>query len=397
LNNLKARCNLCFSENVAELGKIGSKPVSVTSDSKLCAMQARVFICRHCGHFQKLCHNRKENVAVNSIYENYAPHFLSRGNEQLLFPEDSQPQPRTLHVLQKCLRFFPKTGRLLDIGTGNGPVLRSASKLLPNWRLHAFDISDSYKDEVLRIPNVEKFFSGTLDNLSSAKYDLIVLWHALEHIPEPVEMLRRLKSRLTKDGFLLLQAPDIERNPFDFAVIDHYSHFSLKRLAGLFSSFGFEIAAKGSKWTHNCLTLLLKRSPSSAAVTACSFGAGDIESESYFYWVNKTLEHFRRSVNGSDYAVFGTGMASLWVYRQMSRKALFFVDEDGLRAGNRIDGVSIITPEDVMIPALNLLMPFIHPTGLKISQKLQVRYLNLKSCNFVFTPVLREEGGRYGS
>lgn len=383
------RCNLCSSEEVVELGDLGFEPVSVTSDSKLCAIPARVYLCRHCCHLQKLCHNRRESVAVNSVYEHYAPHFLSGGNEQLLFPGDAPPQPRTFYAIQKCIPLLPKAGRLLDIGTGNGPVLKSASKLLPNWRLHAFDMLDSYKEEVLKIPNVEKFFCGTLDGLGSQKYDLIVLWHALEHIPDPVETLRRLKSRLSGSGFLLVQVPDIQRNPFDFAVIDHCSHFTLKRLAGLFASLGFEIAADGYGWIHNCLTLLLKSSPSTVAVTGASLGREDIEPEVYFHWVNKALGHFKHSIGSSDYAVFGTGMASLWIYSQLPNKALFFLDEDNAKTGNCIDGIPIVAPGSVMLRAFNLLMPFIYPTGLEIGRKLQNKYRNLKPCNFILAPLFQ--------
>lgn len=380
------RCKLCSSEKIAELGNVGYMPASVTSDSKLCAIQAKVYICQDCKHVQKFYSNDKEFSAINSVYENYVPNYLSHGNEQISFPEDLQPRPRTFHAIEKCISFFPKAGKILDIGTGNGSVLKSASKLLPNWQLYAFDILDTYKEEVLKIPHVESFFSGTIDGLDSTQYDLIVLWHTLEHIFNPIEVLTKLKNRLTHDGYLLVQVPDIRRNPFDLAVIDHYSHFTFKRLAELVHSLGLVIVADGYEWTHNCLTLLLKKNSfSPSAATAHFHDAEDIEPESYFYWVNETLEHFRCTINTLDYAIFGTGMASIWLLSQLSKPPLFFIDEDILRSGSKINNIQIISPRDVSWHEANILMPFVQLLATTISERIKRLYKNCGSCNFIIT------------
>jgi len=377
-------CKLCSSEKIVELGKVGSKPASVTSDSKLCAVQARAYICRRCRHIQKFNHDDGESATINSVYENYAPHYLSGGNEQLLFPEDQQPRPRTFHVIEKCIKFLPKTGKLLDIGTGNGAVLKSASRLLSEWQLHAFDIVDSHREEVLKIPHVESFFCGKIDDIDQAKYDLIVLWHALEHISSPMEILMKLKDKITDDGYLLVQVPDVQRNPFDLAVIDHYSHFTFKRLAEFVRSLGFVIVADGYEWTHNCLTVLLKKDhPTSEVATAYSCDTEDIKSESCFYWVNETLEYFKCAINNLDYAIFGTGMASIWLLSQLPRPPLFFIDEDNLKSSNKIDNIQIIGPKDLHRGELNIIMPFIKPVAANISGRIKRLYKNCGSYNFV--------------
>ncbi len=212
-----------------------------------------------------------------------------------------------------------------------------------------------------------------------------MLWHALEHIVNPVETLMTLKNKLKNGGYLLVQVPDIRRNPFDLAVIDHYSHFTRRKLTQFFNHIGFEVVSDGYEWTDNCLTLLLKKATAIKFETTKFSGKEDIDPAVYYRWVNKMLENFKRSVENMDYAIFGTGIASLWIYSQLPKKPLFFVDEDNRRAGNLIDGVSIVTPEETGSLASNILMPFVCSTGLKISQKLRNKYPNMTSCNFILT------------
>lgn len=377
-------CNLCLSESIDELGDLGNKAVSVKSDSKICSLGARIYMCHSCSHLQKFYAGPQEISAIDATYKDYAPHHLSCGNEQPVFPEGHLPRPRTYHILEKCVEYLPKCGRLLDIGAGNGSFLKSASKLLADWKLHAFDISDAQKKEILEIPQVEEFFCGEIDEYKRTGFDLVVLWHALEHVPNPVSLLSSLKSKIKEGGYLLVQVPDVQRNPFDLGVIDHCSHFTAHSLSALFRSLGFKTMVDGYDWTHNCLTLLLQNENSSASINRQSlFAAKKHNAEIYFYWVNKTIKDFEDRVKNSEYAIFGTGMASLWLFGQLSRRALFFVDEDKLRLGNQIEGISIIGPESITTPAPNLLMPFIYSAGVEISKRLKKIYPNLKPCNFL--------------
>ena len=86
---------------------------------------------------------------------------------------------------------------------------------------------------------------------------VISLWHTLEHVPEPAGMLRSFHQWLKPEGQVLVQVPDVARNPYDLGVVDHVSHFTNATLRFCARSAGFEIAADGHSWTHNCLTFLL--------------------------------------------------------------------------------------------------------------------------------------------
>jgi 2-polyprenyl-3-methyl-5-hydroxy-6-metoxy-1,4-benzoquinol methylase len=376
------KCNLCSSPKVDNLGNIGLKPISVTSDSYLCPLYSRIYICQECNHIQKLYKNEELSI-IASLYDNYAPHHLSRGNEQLVFFDNLPPKPRTYHVIENCLPFLPEKGELLDIGTGNGAVLRSASRLLINWELHAFDINIKYEQEVLKIPNVESFTSGGIENLPQKQFNLITLWHVLEHIPDPSNLILYLSTKLKDNGYLLIQVPDVHRNPFDLAVIDHCSHFTRDRLIKLFYSLGFKLVVDGYNWIYNCLTLLLKYEGSKEQNTVTIID--DASPHTYFLWLNRVIDEFNNVIKNRDYALFGTGMASIWLSGQLNKKPAFFIDEDITKSGNNIYGVLIITPEKVP-KGFHILMAFTRIIGEKITIKLKKCYPEMDFCYFILSP-----------
>ena len=374
------QCNLCGSDQITKLGTVGQKPVSVTSDSKTCTLPAVIYFCQKCRHVQKV-HSPAELALIHNMYENYEGHYLSGGTEQLVFPTGQPPRPRTYHAIERCLSLLPPRGRLLDIGSGNGAVLKSAARLLPDWRLHAFDLSNKYETEIREIPHVDTFSYESLENLPAGKFNLIALWHVLEHVPDAADFLLQLRERLTTNGFLLMQVPDLDRTPFDLAVIDHVSHFTKHRLLDLCQSSGFTLLLDGQEWVHNCITLLFK----SEFTTRGFDSAANSNPANYFHWLTRTVNSFECETADRDYAIFGTGMAGIWLSTQLSRKPIFFVDEDCARVGNQIAGIPIIMPED--LPAgVDLVMGFTRGNGENIAHKIQQLYPSCESCRFLISP-----------
>jgi SAM-dependent methyltransferase len=367
---------------VKYLGFVGRKPGSVTSEPNICSLSAKIYCCLNCDHLQKI-HTQSELSAIDAIYASYDGHNLSGGSEQLVFAENLPPKPRTYHAIEQCVPWLPAQGKVLDIGTGNGAVLKSASQLLPTWNLSAFDISDNSKAEILKIPKVDNFYSGNLQSLPKGEFNLIVLWHVLEHVPEPGDFLLMLRECLVEGGFLLIQVPDIERSPFDLAVIDHCSHFTKSALLKLCCSSGFSLAVDGQEWSHNSISLLLDYNPD--LNSKIDWQAETAASERYFYWLNNTVETFEQATRGDRaYAIFGTGMAGLWLLSQLSKKPIFFVEEDVARARKQIEKVPIITPTDIN-KKIDIVMAFAYNTGKNISIKIKKTSPICGTCNYILS------------
>ena len=94
---------------------------------------------------------------------------------------------------------------------------------------------------------------GSLNEIESVtKFDLITLWHVLEHLPNPKETIRNLKGRLNAKGLLVLAVPNL--NSFDashyqefwagYDLPRHLWHFSNKGLQKIIENSGFSLISK---------------------------------------------------------------------------------------------------------------------------------------------------------
>ena len=357
-------CNVCSCAQLEGVGDVGLRPTSVTSDSRLSSVAVRLLVCKACGHLQKHP-NGLEQAAVDRIYAAYDPHYLSDGREQLTFPPGLPPRTRTRHVFEKCRTLLPERGRLLDVGTGHGAVLRTARQLLGDWELYGYDVGELHRAEIEALPGVVGFWSGDLANLPPIQFDAVVLWHVLEHIAEPVDILRALCRKLSPSGIVIIQVPALERNAFDLAVTDHVSHFTWQGLERVAALAGFRVVVDGRDWVHNCHSLLLR-----AGGVPSRTDQYDSTGEWAAAWLQRGLEEVVHAVGMDEYAMFGTGMAGLWLTTQFDRRPAFLVEEDAARVGKDVEGIPVIAPADLP-DGLPVVMAFMPSSGHLIATRLR--------------------------
>lgn len=105
---------------------------------------------------------------------------------------------------------LPGRGSLLDIGCGNGRLIHLAAG--DGWRAEGVEIDPGAAEQVSRrtgLPVHAGLFPGAMPSLPG-KYDLVVLRHVLEHIPDPVAAMDALRSLLAEGGRALLEFPNID-------------------------------------------------------------------------------------------------------------------------------------------------------------------------------------------
>ena len=110
--------------------------------------------------------------------------------------------------LRRRLRWLgPATGRLLDIGCGDGSFLLAARK--SGWEV----VGIERNTEPSRRAGLRVFESleGLRADLgaSGARFDRITLWHSLEHIAAGQEILRQAAGLLKPGGRVLIAVPDL--------------------------------------------------------------------------------------------------------------------------------------------------------------------------------------------
>jgi 2-polyprenyl-3-methyl-5-hydroxy-6-metoxy-1,4-benzoquinol methylase len=134
---------------------------------------------------------------------------------------------------------------LLDVGAGYGDFLHYASK--EGWQVSGFEFSPA----VAKISREKYGISlavGDLFEMPFAKqsFDVITMWHVLEHLANPMAALRRLFQLLRPGGVLVLEVPNLNclvRKSYrvPMTVNLHLYHFSRETLSSLASAAGFKV------------------------------------------------------------------------------------------------------------------------------------------------------------
>jgi len=99
-------------------------------------------------------------------------------------------------------------GRLLDVGFGNGGFLTLATEA--GWNAEGIDF-DERAVEVARSRGLSvRCISADTFKEAEALYDVITISHVIEHVYDPVGLLRALFAQLKPGGMLWLDTPNLD-------------------------------------------------------------------------------------------------------------------------------------------------------------------------------------------
>ena len=167
-------------------------------------------ICKGCGLIYQ--NPRPDEASLSLYYENKVLHSVGNPDYNL---------ENRLRVLKK---FAGARKTLFEIGSNEGSFLQSASA---DFIVSGYDpINENTREE------------------SPAKsYDIVVSNHVLEHINRPDLFLKQIAGRLTNDGLLIFEVPNLHQyNTYSSGIFhEHLYHFSPEKLCVLVESAGFEI------------------------------------------------------------------------------------------------------------------------------------------------------------
>jgi len=131
----------------------------------------------------------------------------------------------------------PNKGKILDIGAGTGDFLSVAKN--NGWQTIGVEPSDRAKTIAI---NKGISFVEQTSELESHSFDVISMWHVLEHVPDLDAQIKELKRLLKTSGTLIIAVPNFKS--FDakhygkfWAAYDvpiHFWHFSKTAIKLLF-------------------------------------------------------------------------------------------------------------------------------------------------------------------
>jgi SAM-dependent methyltransferase len=170
-------------------------------------------------------------------------------------------------------------GRLLDFGCGGGSFLERMYR--HGWQVTGLDTSASVVERIrteLGLPAL----AGTLPHpeLRPASFDLVTMWHSLEHVHAPLEVLREAHRLLVPGGKLLVAVPNIDSLPFRWFghawfgldLPRHLTHFAPWTLYLMLHRAGFRVGpvhmVRHSGWLRRSARLACQ-SPQSSRWHRC--------------------------------------------------------------------------------------------------------------------------------
>ncbi|MCQ8179779.1 class I SAM-dependent methyltransferase [Methylomonas sp. SURF-1] len=233
-------CNLC-----------GNHHVSVLSMRSRSGAQLRTVICDHCGlvwsdpfpHDPRQFYEEEYRLDYKKTYAPQAKHILRAGRVAI------ERHDKIKHLLQS-------RKNMLDVGTGGGEFAYLMKAL--GHDIQGIEPNKGYAEysKAQYQLNLQVGFVQDGD-FTDASFDLITIWHVLEHTADPGSVLGILRKLLKPDATLVVEVPNVEavcQSPASSFHEAHLFNFNVQTLqkmgekAGL-HAVGHLLSADGGNLT----------------------------------------------------------------------------------------------------------------------------------------------------
>jgi SAM-dependent methyltransferase len=121
-------------------------------------------------------------------------------------------------------KFCNSESSALDIGCGNGKLLKKISELKPNCKISGIELDSKAARRASKIDGIRVFNNGFHEaDLGSEKFSAISMIHSFEHIPDPEKTIQKLTKHTTNGGVVYIAIPN--RSSFQYKLFrKHWLH-----------------------------------------------------------------------------------------------------------------------------------------------------------------------------
>lgn len=201
--------------------------------------------CENCNHIYTYY---TQEIALQEYYDELD--YKVRDTQKTIFYRIQEIEYKSIiHILKRLSKKHSPS--VIDFGAGKGVFLNFAkeegliAKGVETSKPRA-DYAKQFFD--LKI-NTDEYTSG---RIFETKVDIITLYHVLEHINKPIELLSNLITHnLNDNGILFVEVPNFKSwqskwagaNWLHLDVPRHINHFHPKDLTAILQNLGFDIKA----------------------------------------------------------------------------------------------------------------------------------------------------------
>lgn len=244
-------CNLCETREVSVIGRRGrsGKPL-------------RTVACLACGlvwsdprpEGVRKYYERDYRLAYKHTFEPKPKHVLRAGRVAL----------QRFDIVRPLLR---GSARVLDVGSGGGEFAYLLSRL--GHRVQGVEPNMGYARYAATQYDLDITVGMIADAaLGAGDFDLITIWHVLEHTEDPGAVLLQLSRALSADGRLVVEVPNVEAScqaPHNTFHEAHLYSFNQATLEALAAKSGLAVVSSTLSPDGGNITIVLRKLPTPVA------------------------------------------------------------------------------------------------------------------------------------
>ncbi|SOD96553.1 class I SAM-dependent methyltransferase [Spirosoma fluviale] len=220
-------------------------PYLVCEDYLVSNQKFEIQQCQQCGF--RLTNPRPDGNSIGAYYK--SDQYVSHNDKGGGLINTAYRTVRN-YTLQSKLNLINeltgKPGRIVDVGCGTGAFLESCQK--GGWAITGMEPDPDAR--AMAKEKLQAEVKPDLEALAGAEpFDIVSLWHVLEHIPNLSESIQQLRNLLTEQGTLLIAVPNSDSYDAQlfkeywaaYDVPRHLHHFTPLTIEPLFNKHGFKL------------------------------------------------------------------------------------------------------------------------------------------------------------
>jgi SAM-dependent methyltransferase len=204
--------------------------------------------CSSCGF--KLTNPRPALKDLDQYYESTEYISHSNADRGLVNKIYQIVRSYTLKSKFKLIHKYVKSGKILDIGCGTGEFLHNIQH--KDFIATGIEPNENARNQAKRKFGLAVYDETDINGLQKNQFDVITLWHVLEHVYDLDERISQIKELIADNGILIVALPnpsswDAKHYKKYWAAYDcprHLYHFDQINVKNLFSKYGFEVFNK---------------------------------------------------------------------------------------------------------------------------------------------------------